>query len=199
MICTPRPCSNTPATSSTNWDPRWSWAAPLCARSIREDSLHCWRSGKASVRTSHGIPGTRRLFGPVSISNQYQAVSRELMVTFLERHASLARMGEPDIQPQSIQAAISQAFAARQRVRPRGSLRLRLGSGTNAHRCPGPAPAISETGRQAARIQSRSGILGRLGWIDCRGPHEDRTEASRTVSRKSRGPGISQTSERDPK
>ncbi len=29
------------------------------------------------------------LFGPVSISNQYQAVSRELMVTFLERNASL--------------------------------------------------------------------------------------------------------------
>jgi putative hemolysin len=29
------------------------------------------------------------LFGPVTIGNQYQAVSRELMVTFLERHASL--------------------------------------------------------------------------------------------------------------
>jgi len=29
------------------------------------------------------------LFGPVSISNQYQAVSRELMVTFLEKHAAL--------------------------------------------------------------------------------------------------------------
>ncbi|HKD04624.1 MAG TPA: GNAT family N-acyltransferase [Bryobacteraceae bacterium] len=29
------------------------------------------------------------LFGPVSISNQYQAASRELMVTFLEKHASL--------------------------------------------------------------------------------------------------------------
>jgi putative hemolysin len=29
------------------------------------------------------------LFGPVSISNQYQSISRELMVTFLERHASL--------------------------------------------------------------------------------------------------------------
>jgi putative hemolysin len=34
-------------------------------------------------------PRYRVLFGPVSISNQYQAVSRELMVTFLERHASL--------------------------------------------------------------------------------------------------------------
>jgi hypothetical protein len=29
------------------------------------------------------------LFGPVSISNQYQSVSRELMVAFLERGASL--------------------------------------------------------------------------------------------------------------
>jgi putative hemolysin len=29
------------------------------------------------------------LFGPVSISNQYQAVSRELIITFLEKHASL--------------------------------------------------------------------------------------------------------------
>ena len=34
-------------------------------------------------------PRYRVLFGPVSISNQYQAVSRELMVGFLERHASL--------------------------------------------------------------------------------------------------------------
>jgi len=34
-------------------------------------------------------PRYKVLFGPVSISNQYQAVSRELMVSFLERHASL--------------------------------------------------------------------------------------------------------------
>lgn len=34
-------------------------------------------------------PQYKVLFGPVSISNQYQAVSRELIVTFLERHASL--------------------------------------------------------------------------------------------------------------
>ena len=34
-------------------------------------------------------PHYKTLFGPVSISNQYQSVSRELMVTFLERHASL--------------------------------------------------------------------------------------------------------------
>jgi hypothetical protein len=34
-------------------------------------------------------PGYKTLFGPVSISNQYQAVSRELMITFLERRASL--------------------------------------------------------------------------------------------------------------
>jgi len=34
-------------------------------------------------------PRYRVLFGPVSISNRYQAVSRELMVNFLERHASL--------------------------------------------------------------------------------------------------------------
>src|SRR5262249_48216535 len=34
-------------------------------------------------------PEYRTLFGPVSISNQYQAISRELMVAFLERHASL--------------------------------------------------------------------------------------------------------------
>ena len=34
-------------------------------------------------------PRYRVLFGPVSISNRYQAVSRELIVTFLERHASL--------------------------------------------------------------------------------------------------------------
>lgn len=31
----------------------------------------------------------RTLFGPVSISNDYQALSRELMVSFLEKHASL--------------------------------------------------------------------------------------------------------------
>ena len=34
-------------------------------------------------------PHYKTLFGPVSISSQYQSVSRELMVTFLERHASL--------------------------------------------------------------------------------------------------------------
>jgi putative hemolysin len=34
-------------------------------------------------------PQYKTLFGPVSISNQYQAVSRELMVSFLERYASL--------------------------------------------------------------------------------------------------------------
>ncbi|MBN9656741.1 MAG: lysophospholipid acyltransferase family protein [Acidobacteria bacterium] len=34
-------------------------------------------------------PRYRTLFGPVSISNDYQALSRELMVSFLEKHASL--------------------------------------------------------------------------------------------------------------
>ena len=34
-------------------------------------------------------PRYKVLFGPVSISNQYQSASRELMVSFLERHASL--------------------------------------------------------------------------------------------------------------
>ena len=34
-------------------------------------------------------PHYRTLFGPVSISNQYQSLSRELMVTFLERYASV--------------------------------------------------------------------------------------------------------------
>jgi putative hemolysin len=34
-------------------------------------------------------PRYKMLFGPVSISNQYQSISRELMVSFLERHASI--------------------------------------------------------------------------------------------------------------
>jgi putative hemolysin len=34
-------------------------------------------------------PQYKVLFGPVSISNQYQSISRELMVSFLEREASL--------------------------------------------------------------------------------------------------------------
>ncbi len=34
-------------------------------------------------------PKYKTLFGPVSISNQYKSISRELMITFLERHASL--------------------------------------------------------------------------------------------------------------
>jgi putative hemolysin len=34
-------------------------------------------------------PRYKVLFGPVSISNQYQSVSRELMVSYLERNASL--------------------------------------------------------------------------------------------------------------
>ncbi len=35
-------------------------------------------------------PQYKILFGPVSISNQYQSISRELIVAFLEKHASLA-------------------------------------------------------------------------------------------------------------
>jgi hypothetical protein len=34
-------------------------------------------------------PQYKTLFGPVSISNQYQAVSRELMISFLEKYALL--------------------------------------------------------------------------------------------------------------
>jgi putative hemolysin len=34
-------------------------------------------------------PHYKTLFGPVSISNQYHSISRQLMVSFLERHASL--------------------------------------------------------------------------------------------------------------
>lgn len=48
--------------------------------------LALWKGiGKHVARN----PRYRMLFGPVSISNQYQAVSRELMVMFLERNASL--------------------------------------------------------------------------------------------------------------
>jgi putative hemolysin len=35
-------------------------------------------------------PRYKTLFGPVSISNQYEAISRELMIAYLERHASIA-------------------------------------------------------------------------------------------------------------
>ena len=48
--------------------------------------LALWKGIGAYVSRN---PRYKVLFGPVSISNQYQAVSRELMVTFLERHASL--------------------------------------------------------------------------------------------------------------
>ncbi|MEP7363607.1 MAG: GNAT family N-acyltransferase [Acidobacteriota bacterium] len=34
-------------------------------------------------------PRYKRLFGPVSISNQYQSISRELMISFLEKSASI--------------------------------------------------------------------------------------------------------------
>ena len=37
-------------------------------------------------------PQYRVLFGPVSISNQYQSISRQLMVSFLERNASLKEL-----------------------------------------------------------------------------------------------------------
>jgi putative hemolysin len=37
-------------------------------------------------------PRYKVLFGPVSISNQYQSISRELMVSFLERHASVREL-----------------------------------------------------------------------------------------------------------
>jgi len=48
--------------------------------------LALWKGIGAYVARN---PRYKVLFGPVSISNQYQTVSRELMVTFLERHASL--------------------------------------------------------------------------------------------------------------
>ena len=48
--------------------------------------LLLWKAiGKYVARN----PRYKCLFGPVSISNQYQSISRELMVSFLERHASL--------------------------------------------------------------------------------------------------------------
>lgn len=43
-------------------------------------------------------PRYKTLFGPVSISNQYQSVSRELMVNFLERYASLREWAELVVQ-----------------------------------------------------------------------------------------------------
>jgi len=48
--------------------------------------LALWKGIGAYVARN---PRYKTLFGPVSISNQYQAVSRELMVAFLERGASL--------------------------------------------------------------------------------------------------------------
>jgi putative hemolysin len=48
--------------------------------------LALWKGIGAYVAQN---PRYKTLFGPVSISNQYQAVSRELMVAFLERRASL--------------------------------------------------------------------------------------------------------------
>ncbi len=48
--------------------------------------LALWKGIGAYVARN---PRYKTLFGPVSISNQYQAVSRELMVTFLEKNASL--------------------------------------------------------------------------------------------------------------
>jgi len=48
--------------------------------------LALWKGIGAYVAQN---PQYKTLFGPVSISNQYQAVSRELMVAFLERNASL--------------------------------------------------------------------------------------------------------------
>ena len=48
--------------------------------------LALWKGIGAYVARN---PRYKTLFGPVSISNQYQAVSRELMVAFLERPASL--------------------------------------------------------------------------------------------------------------
>ena len=48
--------------------------------------LALWKGIGAYVARN---PRYKTLFGPVSISNQYQSVSRELMVAFLERGASL--------------------------------------------------------------------------------------------------------------
>ncbi len=48
--------------------------------------LALWRGIGSHVARN---PRYKTLFGPVSISNQYQAVSRELMVAFLERRAPL--------------------------------------------------------------------------------------------------------------
>jgi putative hemolysin len=51
--------------------------------------LALWKGIGAYVARN---PRYKTLFGPVSISNQYQMISRELMVAFLERRAALPEM-----------------------------------------------------------------------------------------------------------
>ena len=55
----------------------WIWPGTL---------LHSWKGIGKFVALN---PRYKTLFGPVSISNQYHSISRQLIVFFLERHASL--------------------------------------------------------------------------------------------------------------
>lgn len=78
-----------PIRFSTGWARRWSSGARLCGRSIKKGFaplLLLWKGIGAYVARN---PQYKILFGPVSISNQYAAVSRELMVSFLEKYAML--------------------------------------------------------------------------------------------------------------
>jgi putative hemolysin len=62
-----------------------SFVRPEYQRSF-QPLLLLWKAIGSYVAAN---PKYRVLFGPVSISNQYQTISRKLMVSFLERHAAL--------------------------------------------------------------------------------------------------------------
>ena len=102
-------------------------------------------------------PQYKILFGPVSISNQYQAVSRELMVAFLEKYAMLRDWAGLVRNGVRLTAAFSKGHGRlpERRVRHRrplgGGRRYRRKAGRRA----GPAAAVSAARRQAAGVQRR--------------------------------------------
>ncbi len=129
--------------------------------------LLLWKGIGKFVATN---PCYKTLFGPVSISNQYQAVSRELMIAFLEKERQHRGVGWPCASPQRPRAEGRRGFVLRFRRTLRRHRRHRVRPSWDSR----SAASVSEARREVTRLQRRPGILRRPRWINRGGPHQDR-------------------------
>ena len=126
-------------------------------------------------------PGYKTLFGPVSISNQYQSISRELMIEFLEKREMLTDLAEL-VRPRKRARAAARRDGG---VLPesRGALRCGRRSRTGVPGRSGSAASLSAPGGQAPRLQCRSRFRQCPRRADRGRPHPNGSAPAREVSR----------------